>query len=73
MTAFDGVIRADPFSFRTDRDSNTVILRAESMDISEILTLKEFEAIEVSGRIGAELPITMTTGWRHDRGRLIDR
>lgn len=60
MTAFDGVISADPFSFRTDRDSNTVVLRAESMDIREILALKEFEAIEVSGRIGAELPITMS-------------
>ena len=61
MTAFDGVIRADPFSFHTDKDSNTVIMRAESMDISEILTLKEFDAIEVSGRIGAELPITITS------------
>ncbi len=59
MTAFDGVISADPFSFRTDKDSNTVVLRAESMDIREILALKEFAAIEVSGRIDAELPITM--------------
>ena len=59
MNAFDGIISADPFSFRTDKDSNTVILRAESIDISEILALKEFAAIEVSGRIGAELPITM--------------
>ncbi|MGI9307681.1 MAG: intermembrane phospholipid transport protein YdbH family protein, partial [Gammaproteobacteria bacterium] len=61
MTAFDGVVNADPFSFHTDKDSNTVIMKAESMDVSEILTLKEFDAIEVSGRIGAELPITITS------------
>lgn len=60
MAAFGGIITADPFSFHTDNDSNTVILKAESMEISDILTLKEFDALRVSGRIGAELPITIT-------------
>lgn len=60
MSAFGGAITADPFSFRTDSSSNTVILRAESLDIAEILTLKEFQAIEVSGKIAATLPITFT-------------
>lgn len=59
MTAFGGTIHADPFSFHTDRDSNTVILRAESVELDALLTLKEFEAIEVNGSIGAELPVTI--------------
>ena len=59
MAAFGGIIRADPFSFRTDRNRNTLILRGESIDLSALLSLKEFEAIEVSGSIGAELPVTI--------------
>lgn len=59
MTAFGGVIRADPFSFHTGRNRNTLILRAESIELETLLTLKEFEAIEVSGSIGAELPVTI--------------
>lgn len=61
MDAFDGTISADPFSIHTDKGSNTVIMRAESLDLGKILTLKEFDAVEVSGRIGAELPITIST------------
>jgi hypothetical protein len=59
MTAFGGVIRADPFSFRTDRDRNTLTLRAESIELTELLSLNEFETIEVSGSIGAMLPVTI--------------
>ena len=59
MAAFGGSIRADPFSFRTDRSRNTVILRGKSIELSALLTLKEFEAIEVSGSIGALLPVTI--------------
>lgn len=62
MAAFGGVIRADPFSIRTDRDSNTLLFRAEAIELDALLTLKEFEAIEVSGSIGAELPVTIEGG-----------
>ena len=59
MSAFGGVVTADPFSFRTASDSNTLLLRASSIDLAEILSIKEFEAIEISGSIGAELPVTI--------------
>lgn len=62
MTAFGGVIRADPFSFHTERESNTVLLRAESIELDALLTLKEFEAVEVTGSIGAALPLTIEGG-----------
>lgn len=61
-TVFGGVISADPFSFRTETDRNTLMLRAESIDLSELLSLNEFEAIEVSGRIAAALPVTIEDG-----------
>lgn len=59
MTAFGGVVRADPFSFRTDTGRNTLTLRAESVDLTELLSLNEFETIEVSGSISATLPLTI--------------
>ncbi len=62
MSAIGGVINADPFSFHTDRSSNTLTLRAESIDLSELLTLQELEVIEVSGDIGATLPVTIEDG-----------
>lgn len=60
MTAFGGVITADPFRFDSQRNNNTLVLRAESIDLSELLSIKEFEDIEVSGSIGAELPVTIS-------------
>ena len=59
MDAFGGVIRADPFSFRTASNINTVLMHAEAIQLSSLLTLEEFEAIEVSGTVGAELPVTI--------------
>ena len=61
MTAFGGTITADPFSFHTGRDVNNLTVHAESIELSELLSIKEFEAIEVSGSIGAELPVTIAT------------
>ena len=59
MEAFGGVIRADPFSFRTGADSNTLTLRAESLNLARLLSIEEFEAMEVTGLISAELPLTI--------------
>lgn len=62
MAAFGGEIRAEPFSFRTDRARNTLVLHAKSIEMDELLTVKEFEAIEVSGSVRAELPVTIEGG-----------
>ncbi len=59
MHAFGGVIQADPFTYDLESERNSLLLRAESIDLTELLTLKEYEAIELSGSIGAELPVTI--------------
>ena len=59
MTAFGGVITADPFSFSTESTRNTLFLHANSIDLAEILSIREFESVEVSGSIGADLPVTI--------------
>jgi len=59
MSAFGGVVTADPFSFHTDRAINTLILNTESLDLTELLSLKGFETVEVTGSVGARLPVTI--------------
>jgi hypothetical protein len=59
MNAFGGVIRADPFSYRTGKESNNLTLFAESIELAELLDIKEFAAVEVTGSISAELPLTI--------------
>jgi len=60
MTAFNGAISAAPFSFRTARDVNNVILTAREIELAELLSIKEFAAVNVTGTIAAVLPITFT-------------
>ena len=62
LTAFGGSVSADPFSFRTASTTNTLKLHAESIDLTELLSLQDFEAIEVRGRVGASLPVTIEDG-----------
>lgn len=57
MHAFGGVVTADPFTYEPERERNTLLLHAESIELAELLSLQEFESIELSGRIGAELPV----------------
>ena len=58
MTAFNGVISAAPFTFHTARDVNNVILTAREIELAELLSIKEFAAVNVTGTIAAVLPIT---------------
>jgi len=59
MTAFNGKIGAEPFSFHTGRNVNNVTLTAKGIELAELLSIKEFAAVEVTGTIGAVLPITI--------------
>ena len=59
MEAFGGVVRADPFSFHTSAERNNLVLNIEGMDLVELLSMQDFEAINVAGRINAVLPITI--------------
>lgn len=59
MTAFHGIVTADPFTFQLGRERNSLLLRAESIELTELLTLQEFEAIKLTGSVSAELPVTI--------------
>jgi hypothetical protein len=57
MHAFGGVVTADPFTYELEGERNTLLLHVDSIELTELLSLEEFESIELSGRIGAELPV----------------
>ncbi|HMB72779.1 MAG TPA: YdbH domain-containing protein, partial [Gammaproteobacteria bacterium] len=59
MEAFGGVIRADPFSFHTAAESNNLVLNAERIDLAELMSMQDFEAVNVAGTISAVLPVTI--------------
>lgn len=59
MQAFGGVVTADPFTYRVGAETNSLLLRADSLELVELLTLEEFEAVQLTGRIGAELPVVI--------------
>lgn len=59
MSAPGGVISAEPFSFRTDSDVNTVTLTTDALDLGELLSLERFEALEITGSVAARLPVAM--------------
>lgn len=59
MNAFGGNIVADSFSFDSAADSNNLLLRADSIELEELLTVQDFADIELSGSISAELPVSI--------------
>jgi hypothetical protein len=59
MSAFGGVITADPFSFHTDTDVNNVTLNTEALDLTELLSLDEFQALDMTGSVAARLPVSI--------------
>lgn len=71
LDAFGGKITAEPFSLGTDSEPDTVLVHLQSMDIAEMMAIKEFRAVEVSGRFDADLPLEIgPDGITMDDGRL---
>ena len=71
LAAFGATITADPFSLGTGGEPDNVWVHVKSLDIAEVLTIKEFEAVTVTGRVDAELPMTIgPNGVTIDGGRL---
>jgi len=59
MSAFGGLVTAEPFSFHTDRPVNTLTLNAASLDLTSLLSLEGFEAVDVTGSVNVRLPLAI--------------
>ncbi len=68
MHAFGGVLQVDPFHYELEAERNALLLRIDSLELNELLMLKQFEAVVLSGSIGAVLPVII----EGDRISIID-
>ncbi len=59
MSAFGGTVTAEPFSFYTAGDSNTLVLSTETLDLAEVLSLQGFEMLQVTGTVSARMPLSI--------------
>jgi hypothetical protein len=58
MTALGGKIQADPFRYSVKEDSNSLVLRPQSIQLQFMVDLAEFEDVEMSGSISGMIPVT---------------
>ncbi|MEJ2256274.1 MAG: YdbH domain-containing protein, partial [Woeseiaceae bacterium] len=71
MSAFGGAITTDPFRLDASGDDTTVLVHARSVNLAEMLSIQEFEAVDVTGQVDADLPVTLGEhGVRIADGRL---
>lgn len=71
FAAFDGTVRTEPFSLSSQGENQTVLVKAESLDLAKLLTVQEFESVDVTGRIDGAFPVTIgANGIRVDKGRI---
>ncbi len=62
MTAFGGKISADPFRLASSGDETTILVHARSVNLAEMLSIQEFDKVEVTGFVDADLPVTLGEG-----------
>jgi hypothetical protein len=60
MSAFGGLLLADPFVYRFADEINAFVLRPQSIQLRFMTELAEFENIELTGSISGVLPMTIS-------------
>ena len=66
----DGEIQAEPFSFGSDVQDLTLILKAEQLDLNALLGLTPLDDLTGEGRIDGTLPLTIGEAAAVDGGEL---
>jgi hypothetical protein len=59
MGLLGGNLRADPFDFSSAATANAVLLRIDSVQLSLMKALAEFESIDIEGSVSGVLPVTI--------------
>ena len=71
MSAFGGKITTDSFRIESNGDETTILVHARSINLAEMLSIQDFEAVEVTGYVDADLPVALSEqGVRIADGRL---
>ena len=59
MGILGGSLRADPFNYSLAATANAILLRIESIQLSLMMALAEFESIDIEGSVSGVLPVTI--------------
>ena len=71
LAAFGGTAHIEPFSLGAEASSQTVLVTLDSLDLAELLAVKDFAAIELAGRVNGRIPVTLgADGVRIEDGRI---
>ena len=60
MSILGGSLRADPFNYSLAATASALLLRIESVQLSLMKALAEFESIDIEGSVSGVLPVTIT-------------
>ncbi|MGI9435465.1 MAG: intermembrane phospholipid transport protein YdbH family protein, partial [Geminicoccaceae bacterium] len=56
----DGKVRADPFTFGSDVQDLTMVLKADALDLNALLGLTALDGLSGEGRINGAVPLTIS-------------
>lgn len=59
MQVLGGTARADPFNYEIDADINAIVLRLDSIQLSFMESLAEFDRVDIEGSISGVLPVRL--------------
>jgi hypothetical protein len=62
MQLLGGEVNADPFLYELNADSNELLLRARDIQLPLMVGLADLDAVEVSGSVSGEIPVTVRNG-----------
>ena len=62
MTVLGGNVSIDPFRYEHAADTNQLMLRAAGIQLPLMVGLAELEAVEISGSVSGDIPVTLKNG-----------
>jgi hypothetical protein len=60
MGVLGGTMRADPFNYSLDATANAIMLKIDSVQLSLMKAMAEFDSIDIDGSVSGILPITIS-------------
>jgi hypothetical protein len=59
MGVLGGTMRADPFNYSLEAEANAIMLRIDSVQLSLMKALAEFDSIDIEGSVSGILPVAI--------------
>ena len=62
MTVLGGEVRIDPFRYELEKETNELLLHARGIQLPLMVGLADLEAVEISGSVSGDIPVTLKNG-----------